>query len=497
MSEEKKNTQTPGAYTTSDLDKYWVDMLIGSDMDKEFEEQFYKTVKMGARYRSDSTTNEWMEIRLDPRYNRVDIDIINERGYRESDHIELQTASYMARNGYIAEQKRLLLEGGIAKQCFLEGLTPKHEPSILNELSKNGMLNVGSPLVIDGVNYGNITDCYIKDEQILVKTDLNQHLFSTVNFRNEFNKLHNPLYYRDGKPISFTAYDLAGDYKQLEKYIKDRHAEFRFIEYHDKPRNFVEPMSYSMREAVFRNSDFMLKLSKYITTYAKQHGIEDINAIAGTEHEKNITDFIKCEMVDQGYRNQDKDAISPQALQYVQSLGYSEEAMKEKASIMRRWVSDKDLTLNEEIAARAIASQKIVYAVTDIKEGSLQDRPSKGALFYSSINHTLPASMHSNYDLKIKGTSWNLATGETDRHTIKMSDCETVKEMDLCPGPRWNEIVVYAENGIFTLNFDIQQEYQNFGGFDYQRALEQSQSKECENCIDTQESVEQHEIEPQ
>ena len=402
----------------------------------------------------------------------VSLAIENIYGYTFHESIDQTALKAMIIEGNKIESARLALESRIAWQAVQEGLSPKYEALALEQLYKDGKLDIGTPLVIDGVPFGVITDAIVDDGHILVKTDLENFLFSNVDFRNEFNKLNNNCYYHDNELLLIQSQEPVPKDDVLG-FILDNHDKLPL-----KPhRNDVGISGSEFVKKMSADEAFMKRIGLRMADYMQKNAVSDIIHTNNKSVINDLVEMVKCEMYDSGYYHIPKERPSQEALSYIQSLGYTEAAMAEKAEILGRWMKEKNLTDEEMIVAKSIVDNKILHVIKDIDLDSIRAQRDFSLLeLYRKLSEY--ESYHPIYELmvydgKCTATHINLALNTQDREVVKLPK---FNERESIGSYNSDMQIGYTENDIYV-TFDVSEEYERFGGFDYNRALEQTMGK--------------------
>ena len=452
----------------------------------EFEPILYDEYRKVVEQRAispESNLDVWVTIQhhnedSDINYCRIIYDDCPGYGKYVSELIDYSELNKLAQCGDKEELKMRTLSAGLSHKCYEEGLTPLYEPSLLLDLHQNGLLSIGQPLIVDGIHHGEIKDMYTSGQDIFVTT-ADDCLFTTINIQNEYIKQSNPCYAQkwlreeiDIEPMKALMLDYCDSIDCKYYNLETRNGRINRYEFKE-----------SLKNHVFNNQAFMISASNMATAYARTLGFNDVSELsnAAKENDKDaqtalcdILTMIKCEMVYHGYREIPGDRPSPQSIKYLQELGYSKEAMEEKASILSRWLNDKQLTINERIAAEAIATNKSIYTLTNIEPGSLWQKTKPGDLFYdSAIHNDLSAepTPYKNGAIKLRCERKDLSSGEITSGAMKIPGQVDVARVAPYGSGRHDDIVAISNDMICTFNFDVSNEYQMFGGYNSDRAL--------------------------
>lgn len=382
--------------------------------------------------------------------NAVPVTLESVNGRSVSLYLTDQEWTAFTEKGRQVEQETQTIKQALAQHCYDNNIAPLWSPTQIQDLANNHKINVGEPIVIDGVPRGIVTDCIIENGNIVVTTDTN--MITNVNMTNSHRAL----------TLGIQDYlDRGADVKPVHPFEIDAFMN-RF-----KP-TFVENFShYVFTGDITRCRDLMHELGIISSVFLQDRNTNDL-AHLHTHDALELVSIMACQVIAHDVIPQALPRPTEQEKQYLQNLGYTEEAMAAKGKILSAWMQEKDLTQPEKIAAMSIVENKVLHVVTDIESGSVKEKKS-----FLGINIHMHADTLADVFMKggtVHGTHTNLATGEIETGKIEIPDCSPDKNY-----LHSYSLLMRNENEMWT-NVDAIQAYHDFGGFDYQMALEMSQN---------------------
>ena len=209
---------------------------------------------------------------------------------------------------------------------------------------------------------------------------------------------------------------------------------------------------------MFKNEAFLNDVSICLANYMHANNIQELIHNCDPSIIEQASALIGSKMYEDGYAIHPKPQITDENIQYICSLGYSEEAMAEKRAVLSRWQQDKDFNMSQRIAMQAIIDEKTLWTCTDMDWDKMRVRTNEDSPSLWLWEKAYVPSVMLDRGGHFHGKMVNAATNEVKSGIVKIPECEQ------CPGLLDCDDVGLKGNDMFVVR-DVFEDYLALGGY--------------------------------